>query len=219
MEDRGFDLESIDLPLFSRPLANLWSRVVVVQYEDVSLRLFDLIHADMLGEGSMSRTISTQPRIVGSGNGMSVVSCALALVDADMPLIVIRPRYEPFSLPARLRQRETELGEFNRRFRLFSEDAYAATAIVDQRTIEAVRGFDAGTAIEIGGPAILLYTSRLDSPLRLMQQTASLARTFPSVAASLFPATPGRLVSEARWTRLTDLGWQAPMPQGRSQGF
>lgn len=176
VEDPGFQLASIDLPLFSRPLANLWSRVVIVREEGVSLRLFDLVHADMLGEGSVSRTAAGET--AGVGGGMSVVACALALVEADMPLIVVRPRYEkPFTLPPRLRQRGTELGEFNRAFQLLAEDSYAAAAIVDQRTIEAVQGFDPGTAIEIGGPAVLLYTSRPDSSTRLIQQAARLART------------------------------------------
>jgi hypothetical protein len=191
VEDSSFELSSIDLPLFSRPLATLWTSVATVSYEDRSLRLFDVVHADMFGEGSVSRTATAEAGTPGAASGMSIVTCALALVDADMPLIVVRPRREkPFTLPAQLREYDTELGEFNRGFRLFSEDAYAATAIVDQRTIQAIQGFDPRTAIEIGGSAILLYTSRRDSSLRLIQQAANLARTFPSVVTSLFPAVP-----------------------------
>ncbi len=176
-EDQAFDVASIALPLFSRPLANLWSRAAIVHYEGVTLRLFDFVHADMLGEGSG----------MSSRGGLTIVSCALALVDAEMPMVVVRPRREPFTLPDGLSQYETELEEFNDRFRLFSEDAYAATAIVDQRTIWAVQGFDPGTAIEIGGPAVLVYTSRRGAWLRLVQQAAALAQTFPAVVASLFP--------------------------------
>lgn len=187
--DPSFEVGSIDLPLFSRPLANLWSSVGLIEYEGVPTRVFDLVHADILGEGSVSRTAIARLGTPGLRSGVSVVSCALAFVDADMPLIVVRPhREKPFTLPGRLRQYDTELGEFNRAFRLFSEDAYAATAIVDQRTIAAIQGFDAGTAIEIGGQSVLVYTSRPGSWLRLVQQSARLARTFPRVVASLFPS-------------------------------
>lgn len=96
-EDQAFDVASITLPLFSRPLANLWSCAATVHYEGVTLRLFDFVHADMLGEGSG----------MSSRSGLTIVSCALALVDADMPLVVVRPRREPFTLPDRLRQYET----------------------------------------------------------------------------------------------------------------
>jgi hypothetical protein len=188
-EDPGFELDSVDLPLFSRPLANLWTKVVLVQSEGPSIRLFGLVHADMLGEGSMRRTTIRRPwRPL---DGMTVVSCALVLVDADMPLIVVRPRHErPFTLPSELRERDTELESFNRSFQVFSKDAYAATAIVDQRTIDAIQRFDPGTGIEIGGPAILLYSSRRGSSSRLSAQAARLAQAFPRVAASLFPAAP-----------------------------
>jgi hypothetical protein len=178
-EDESFDVGSIALPLFSRPLANLRSRVAIVEYEGVTLRVFDFVRADILGEGAMAHTAT----------GLLVVSCALALVDADMLLLVVRPRGQPFTLPQGLRQCETELGEFNARFQLFSEDAYAATAIVDQRTIRAIQGFDQGTGIEIGGPAVLAYNSRQGSWVRLVQQAARLAQTFPGVVRSLFPRT------------------------------
>jgi hypothetical protein len=190
VEDPSFDLASIDLPLFSRPLANLWSRVVGIEQDGVSLKLFDFVHADMRGEGSVTRTATAGSQTPRVTSGMSVVSCALGLVDADMPLVVVRPRQEKqFTLPDQLKQRDTELGEFNRGFQLFSEEAYAATAIVDQRTIEAIQGFDPGTAIEIGGSAVLLYTSKPGSWRRLVQQAVSLGRIFPRVVATLYPAS------------------------------
>src|SRR5207302_11035317 len=129
----------------------------------------------------------------GIGAGMSVVSCALALVTADMPLVVVRPRHEKaFTLPAGMRQYSTELGSFNRAFRLFGEDAFAATAIIDPRTIEAIQRFDPGTAIEIGGPAVVVYTSRRRSSHQVIRQAAGLARPFPKVVSSLFPAARPR---------------------------
>ena len=39
VEDTAFDPASIDLPLFSRPLANLWSRVAVILYEGMPTSL------------------------------------------------------------------------------------------------------------------------------------------------------------------------------------
>jgi hypothetical protein len=144
----------------------------------------------MRGEGSVTRTATAGSQTPRVTSGMSVVSCALGLVDADMPLVVVRPRQEKqFTLPDQLKQRDTELGEFNRGFQLFSEEAYAATAIVDQRTIEAIQGFDPGTAIEIGGSAVLLYTSKPGSWRRLVQQAVSLGRIFPRVVATLYPAS------------------------------
>jgi hypothetical protein len=103
------------------------------------MREFDLIHADLLGEGSISRT-ATRSRSPRVPDGMAVVSCALGLVEADMPVVAVRPRREkPFTLPDRLRRYSPELGEFNRSFQLFSASSFAATAIVDQRTIGAIQ--------------------------------------------------------------------------------
>jgi len=187
-EDPSFDPSSIPLPLFSRPLANLWSRVLIGHFEGIQLRLFELVHADLLGEGSVSRS-SSVTRGAGLGDGLSVVTCALAAVPADIPLVVVRPRHEkPFSLPDNLQESDTDLDRFNRDFRLFSAEAYAATAIVDQRTIEAIHGFEPGTAIEIGGGYVLVYSSRPHSSARVLEQAARLSSTFPRVAASIYPA-------------------------------
>lgn len=221
VEDPSFELASIDLPLFSRPLATLWTRVAVVGYEEESLKLFDVVHADMLGEGSVSRTATAETGTPGVASGMSLVTCALALVDADMPLIVVRPRYEkPFTLPTQLREYDTELDKFNQGFRLFSEDAYAATAIVDQRTIDAIRGFDPGTAIEIRGRAVLMYTSRRDSSLRLIQQAANLARTFPRVVTRfsrrcVAPRSSSTRQTEGTFISLRTQQRPSPAPSGK----
>jgi hypothetical protein len=188
LEDRAFSIDDISLPLARRPLSNLWTKVLRFESGSVELRLFQVVHADLLGEGTRS-----------TGSDRMVVTCVLARVDADMPLVVVRPRREKLlSLPSGLRQFDTELESFNRDFQVFAEDAYAATAIVDQRTIEAIHGFDPGTAIEIGGPDVVVFSRSADAVDHLIKQARSLATTFPAVVRSLYPRAGGRGIAVPR---------------------
>jgi hypothetical protein len=184
--DKEFDPSSIGLPLFERPLASLWSNVVVVRERGHQLRVFEIVHADLLGEGvpSTQRILESTSR-----SGQVVVSCVVAEVNALMPLVLVRPRLaKPVTWPDGLVDRTTELEAFDRSFRLLAADPYAATAIVDARTMEAITELDPRFSVEIGGRWILLCAPRLKSAdLRTLAiQTANLMGTFPKVVGSLY---------------------------------
>jgi hypothetical protein len=169
-------------PLFERVLGHLWSRAAIVREQGVELRVFEFVHGDMLGEGG--RLIAQE------GGNLRILSCAAARVEADLPVLVIRSRFSrPMTLPDGLVERTTELESFNRKFKLLTADAYAATAVVDARMIEIVAELDERFSVEIGGQWVVIYAARLDETglERLIDQTASLARVFPNVVRSLYP--------------------------------
>jgi hypothetical protein len=177
----------IPLPLFERPLADLWSKVVAVETSSQRLEVFEVVHGDLFGEAGGRLPPS---RTLGPGVGLSVVSCAAIRVDADLPLVVVRPvGSKPFTLPDGMRRRTTELERFNRAFHLFSVEPYAASALVDARTIEAIHDFDRRFSVEIGGPWVLVHAPRLSAEdvQHLIDEAAGLARVFPRIAGSLYP--------------------------------
>jgi hypothetical protein len=107
-----------------------------------------------------------------------------------LPLVVVRPALsKPFSLPDGMKRRTTELERFNRAFHLFSIEPYAATALIDARTIEAIHDFDRRFSVEIGGSWVLVHAPRLSAAdlQRLIEEAAGLARVFPRIAGSLYP--------------------------------
>jgi hypothetical protein len=131
--------------------------------------------------------------------GLSIVSCAAVRIDGDLPLVVVRPaRSKPFSLPDGMTRRTTELRAFNEKFRLFSVEPYAASALVDARTIAAIHDFDPRFSVEIGGEWVLVHAPRLRAADMkvLIDDAAALARVFPRIARSLYPsmATSARLL-------------------------
>ena len=172
----------IALPLFERPLSHLWSTVAEMKVEGVELRVFEVVHGDLLGEkGRAPRRVS----------GLSVLSCAAVRVGGDLPTVVVRPaRSRPFSLPDGMTRRTTELGRFNDAFHLYSIEPFEASALLDPRTIEAIHQFDPRFSVEIGGEWVLVYAPRLRAShmQRLIDDTVALARVFPRIARSLYPA-------------------------------
>ena len=174
--------KALVLPLFERPLAHLWSTVAEIEMGGVELKVFELVHGDLLGEKGRS------PRRVV---GMSVLSCAAVRLGGDLPLVVVRPaRSKPFSLPEGMSRRTTELGRFNDAFDVFSVQPYEASALVEARTIAAILEFDPGFSVEIGGEWVLVHTPRLRTSQmqRLIEDAIALARVFPRIARSLYPA-------------------------------
>jgi hypothetical protein len=170
------------LPLFSRPLAHLWSTVAEVVIDGIELDVFEVVHGDLLGESG--------PAPQGGG-GLSIVSCAGFRVQGDLPLVVVRPaRSRPFSLPPGMARRETELEAFNRSFRLFSVEPYTASVLVGARTIAVIQKFDPRFSVELGGDWVVIHAPRLRTSgvQRLIRDAQALARVFPRVAGSLYPA-------------------------------
>jgi hypothetical protein len=178
------DLESqlTGLPLFDRALAHLWSTVAHIDIDGIGLKVFELVHGDLLGERGGT---------TGRVTGLSIVSCAAIHVGGNLPLVVVRPaRSKPFALPDRMTRRTTELGRFNESFKLFSAEPYAASALVDARTIAAIQEFDPRFSVEIGGEWVLVHAPRLRAFTmeRLIRDAAALARVFPKMASSLYPS-------------------------------
>jgi hypothetical protein len=181
------DLESklIGLPLFERALAHLWSTVAHIDIDGIELKVFELVHGDLLGERGGT---------TGRVTGLSIVSCAAVHVGGNLPLVVVRPaRSKSFSLPDGMTRRTTELGVFNKSFELFSAQPYAASALVDARTIDAIQEFDPRFSVEIGREWVLVHAPRLRASgiERLIHDAATLARVLPRIAPSLYPSGAG----------------------------
>jgi hypothetical protein len=176
------------LPIFQRPMAMLWSTVVRLRCQGQEISVFEMIHADWYGEG----------KDLGQEAGIDriYVTCAVGMVEADMPLVTVTPRESTWvSMSRGLVDWRTESDEFNAAFRLRGDDQYALSSIIDARTIEAIVELDRHFGVQLAGRCVLVYSRRLDpkGSQRLVSQTARLMGTFPRVVESLFPESPKSL--------------------------
>jgi hypothetical protein len=94
-----------------------------------------------------------------------------------------------------------ELEEFDRRFRVESEDGRFAVAFLDQRMMEALLGLPGDMRVDVNEDVLLLWAPKLpaEQVLLLFDAAAAIRRRIPRVVASLFPARPTRGPRERRW--------------------
>jgi hypothetical protein len=105
-----------------------------------------------------------------------------------------------------------DLEEFDRRFLVETEDARFATALLDQRVMEAVLRLPDDVIADVGEGTLLLWAPELppEQVLRLLYAAIAIRRRIPRVLASLFPPRPTRGPHEHRWLQ----GHWSPEPTG-----
>ena len=190
--DHSLDPESLPLPLFDRAGAELWTQVVVVRQRGRELRVFRMTHRDVFGEAAWEprptalRTPPLQPPIT--------LTCAVAEVEAELPVVAVWARTSrPVVMPDGLHEYSTEHERFNRSYQLLASDRFAANAIVDARTMDAIANLDPRFSVEIGGRWVMVFAPMLDraGTARLIRETARLMEVFPAVVRSLYPRPSG----------------------------
>jgi hypothetical protein len=94
-----------------------------------------------------------------------------------------------------------ELDEFDRRFRVETEDARLAVSFLDQRMMEAFLGLPENVTVDMNEDALLLWAPQLppEQVLLLFDAAVAVRRRIPRVVASLFPPRPTRGPREGRW--------------------
>jgi hypothetical protein len=94
-----------------------------------------------------------------------------------------------------------ELDEFDRRFRVESEDGRFAVAFLDQRMMEALLGLPGNVTVDVNEDVLLLWAPKLpaEQVLLLFDAAVAIRRRIPRVVASLFPSRPTRGPREHRW--------------------
>lgn len=168
-------VSTIDMPLFSRAAPRVHD-VFHGERGGTPVRVF---HFDYGGEGGVESL------------------CAMTAVPADWPgLVVSGERFDRDEQKrARVSEVELELAEFGDRYRVYSRDAYFATAFVDQRLMAWLMTMPNGWGIETAGGWLMCHVPK-DSmryedrePEPLLALLDRVLEHVPKAAYSLFPRT------------------------------
>lgn len=94
-----------------------------------------------------------------------------------------------------------ELEEFNKRFRVEAEDPRTASALLDQRVMQALLRLPFRIVVDVNEDVLLLRARKLPAVemLQLLRTAISIQHVLPRVMTSLFPARPAHAPHERRW--------------------
>jgi len=193
----GLDFAPLDLrsdtawlpfPMFGHPRHGtenvVWDRSVG---EDVYA--FDLWYVDPADE----RAVGTRRRL----------TCAVVPLRSSCPRLRVIPRdvVDDVAHTSDGEEVRLELEEFDRRFRVESEDVRFAFAFLDQRLMQALLGLPDGVTVDVNEDVLLLWAPRLpaEQVLVLFDAAVGIQRRIPRVVASLYPPRPERGAHERRW--------------------
>jgi hypothetical protein len=130
-------------------------------------------------------------------------TCATAPLWLTCPRLRVAPRDVVDDLAGALGGREVrlELEEFDRRFRVESEDDRFAVAFLDQRIMQALLGLPGDVTVDVNEDVLLLWAPKLpaEQVLLLFDAAVAIRRRIPRVVSSLFPSRPTRGPREHRW--------------------
>jgi hypothetical protein len=130
-------------------------------------------------------------------------TCAVVPLGFSCPRLRVAPRDVVDDIAGALGGREVrlELEEFNRRFRVETDDARFAVAFLDQRLMEAFLGLSEHVTVDVNEDVLLLWAPLLPAVhvLLLFDAAVAIRRRIPRVATSLFPPRPTRGPREGRW--------------------
>jgi hypothetical protein len=156
---------------------------------DEGVRAFDFWYQDSGDE----RTLGPRRRF----------TCAMAPLWFTCARLRVAPRDVVDDVAGALSGHEVrlELEEFDRRFRVESEDGRFAVAFLDQRMMEALLGLARNVTVDVNEDVLLLWAPKLpaEQVLLLFDAAVAIRRRIPRVVASLFPSRPTRGPREHRW--------------------
>ena len=130
-------------------------------------------------------------------------TCATVPLWFTCPRLRVSPRDVVDDVTGALGGQEVrlELEEFDRRFRVQSEDGRFAVAFLDQRMMQALLGLPGDVTVDVNEDVLLLGAPKLpaEKVLLLFDAAVAIRRRIPRVVASLFPSRPTRGPREHRW--------------------
>jgi len=178
----------LPFPMFGRTASGT-SNVVWDPRRDGDVRAFDFWYREESENG-------------GPGLKRSI-TCAAVPLPFSSPRLRVTPRdlVQEIADAIALPPITLELEEFNLRFRVEAEDARAASALLDQRVMEAFLRLPHGVIADVNDAVLLLWAPELPAVgmLQLLQAANSIQRDLPRVMPSLFPPRPMRSPHEDRW--------------------
>jgi hypothetical protein len=155
-----------------------------------------------------------EPRGDGGFTVRRTITCATVPLAFTCGRVRVAPRdlVDDVSDVLGLSQVTLELEEFNRRFRVDAEDARTASALLDQRVVQALLQLPPDVVVDVNEDVLLLRAPELPATemLQLLQSATSIHRDLPRVMTSLFPPRPARGPHERRWLQ----GRWTPEPIG-----
>jgi hypothetical protein len=197
--DLSPDTAWLPFPMFGHPEHGT-ENVVWDRGGDTGVRAFDFWYRD-----------AGDDRAPGSRRAFT---CATVQLRFTCPPLRVAPRHAVDDLAAAFGGREVrlELEEFDRRFRVESEEGRFAGAFLDQRMMEALLGLPDNVTVDVNEDVLLLFAPKLPAGrvLLLFDAAVAIRRRIPRVVASLFPARPTRGPREQRWLQ----GRWSPEPTG-----
>jgi hypothetical protein len=182
------DTAWLPFPMFGYPRHGtenvVWDRAIGEE-----VHAFDLWYVDPADE----RAIGARRRL----------TCAVVPLRSACPRLRVTPRDLADDAAHAFGGEEVrlELEEFDRRFRVESEDVRFAFAFLDQRLMQACLGLPDGVTVDVNDDVLLLWARRLpaEQVLVLFDAAAAIQRRIPRVVASLYPPRPERGAHERRW--------------------
>ncbi len=135
-------------------------------------------------------------------------TCAAIPVPFTCPRLTVVPRSIEDLVPVFGEDIELELDEFNRRFRVRSEDRRFAFAFLDQRMMRALLALPPEVLVDANEDTVVLWAPLLPPGrvLLLFEAARAVRRNVPRVVGDLYPHRPERGPHEARWLQG---GWSA----------
>lgn len=142
------------------------------------------------------------------------ISCAVATLPFSCPRLAVTPRgrTDPSGLPLHGDEVRLELDTFNRRFLVTAVDPRAAVTFLDQRMMRALLAMPVPASLHVNERTLLLTAPRgsAGEVLVMLETARGLARSVPSVTASLYPPRADEGPHERRWRQ----GRWSPDPTG-----
>ncbi len=184
------DTSWLPFPLFSATRSPEVRNVVWDGRDDTAVRVFDLAVDEVVTDED---GISQRRRL----------SCAAVPLPFACPRLSIAARGapDPAGLPTAGDEIRLELDAFNQRFVVRAADPRAAVAFCDQRMMRALMALPLDVTVHVNEHVMFLAAPTLEAgeTLVLLEAARGLARSVPSVVASLYPPRPARGPHEDRW--------------------
>jgi Protein of unknown function (DUF3137) len=188
-------------PRFAHPeqraLNVVWNRDA-----DDGVRVFDLWYVERLADD-------------GGHDVPRSATCAVVPVGCACARLTVVPRgTEDAGAGSGDEAVEMELDEFNRRFRVRSDDRRFAFAFLDQRMMQTLLGLPEGVLLDAFDETVVLWAPRLEPErvLLLFEAARAVGEHVPHVVADLYPPHSDGSPYEKRWLQ----GHWSPEPAGPS---
>jgi hypothetical protein len=145
-----------------------------------------------------------EPKDEGGYGPRRRLTCAVVPLPTACPRLRVAPRDTGEDVREALElQHEVslELGEFNRRFVVESDDQRFAFAFLEQRMMEGLLALPERVGADVNEDVLLLSGPRLpaEKVLRLYDAAVAIAERIPRSLASQYPPRPTRGPHEERW--------------------